>query len=176
MNDAESFEVTITYLQQLARPVLPSLARPPGKLALLRAENPPVHFYRYLFDRVGGPWRWVSRRYMGDEELAAIIQDREVYLYVLYLDGVPCGMGEIDARGPADDGIEIKFFGLMEEFTGRRIGKWFLGQMIELAWSFAPKKVRIETCTADHPAALPLYQRMGFEVCGQGTGTITWKG
>ena len=144
----------------------------------MRAEHVPVHFYRYLFDRIGGPWHWVSRRYMPDEELTAIIHDPNVYLYVLYCEGVPCGMGEIDRRGDhlKNATAEIKFFGLMEEYTGKGMGKWFLANVIDLAWSLGPERVVLETCTADHPAALPLYQKMGFSVYNQGTGIINWRG
>ena len=30
--------------------------------------------------------------------------------------------------------------------------------------------------TSPHPAALPLYQKMGFSVYNQGTGIINWRG
>ncbi|WP_165793732.1 GNAT family N-acetyltransferase [Hyphococcus luteus] len=164
--------VTITYLELTARTPLPPLS-PPGqkmKLALMRAENPPVHFYRYLYDLVGAPYNWVSRRKIGDEELAAIIQDEDVYLYVLYAGGVPAGMAEIDARDRRVH--ELKFFGLTPDFTGRGLGRYFLANVIDLAWSHGPETLRLETCTLDHPAALPLYQRLGFSVIDRRSGYV----
>ena len=163
-------DVTITYLEQAERPVLPTPPRPPGKVALLRAENPPVHFYRYLYRLVGDPYNWVSRRRMREDELREIIQHPSVYIYVLYLNGVPGGIAEIDAR--KDDIHEIKFFGLAPEFVGAGLGRYFLTNIIDLAWSHGPEKLRLETCSLDHPAALPLYQKYGFQVYDRRDGVV----
>lgn len=169
-NKGKRVPVTITYLEQSERPLVKEPPAPRGKIAILRAENPPIHFYRYLYRLVGDPWKWVSRRVMNDEELASIIHHPAVYLYVLYFNGVPAGFAELDARENKD--IEIKFFGLVPDFVGKNLGRYFLLQVIDLAWSFGPKRVRLETCTLDHPAALPLYQKMGFRVFDRREGVV----
>ena len=169
-DDIGKRSVTITYLEQRARPVYPPAPHPPQKLALLRAENPPIHFYRYLYRLVGDPWNWVSRRRMSDRELGEILNNPDVYIYVLYVDGVPGGFAEIDRTNPQIH--EIKFFGLTPDFTGRNLGRYFLTNMIDIAWSMDPECVRLETCTLDHPAALPLYQKLGFSVYDQRQGVV----
>ena len=45
----------------------------------------------------------------------------------------------------------------------RGLGGWLLQSAIELAWDKGPKKLTVNTCTLDHPKALPLYQKMGFQ-------------
>jgi ribosomal protein S18 acetylase RimI-like enzyme len=67
---------------------------------------------------------------------------------------------------------DIKFFGLGPEFIGKRIGRYFLTQSLSLAWSLDPKRVQLETCTLDHPAALSLYQKLGFTVFDQRKGQV----
>ena len=42
------------------------------------------------------------------------------------------------------------------------LGKWLLAEAIRAAWAKLPKRVIVQTCTLDGPAALPLYQKMGF--------------
>lgn len=163
-------DVTITYLRQTARPAFAPQPRPNRKLSILRAEKPAVHFYRYLYDLVGGPWNWVSRKRLSDAELAAIVESDAVYLYVLYVDGAPAGMAEIDA-GDAPV-VYIRFFGLAPEFIGKGLSRYFLSNAIDLAWSHGPTEVRIETCTLDHPAALALYQKFGFTVFDQRPGRV----
>ena len=166
----DRIEVTITYLEQSARPSLPKPVAPRRKTALMRVEKPPVHFYRYLYDLVGAPYNWVSRRRMSDEDLAAIIHDPDVYLYVLYVDGAPAGMAEIDARNPATH--ELKFFGLAPEHLGCGLGRFFFTNVLDLAWSKNPQRLLLETCTLDHPAALPLYQKFGFAVIDRRSGIV----
>ncbi len=169
-NSGERVSVTITYLEQTARPVLPTPLRPAGKTAIMRAENPPVHFYRYLYRLVGDQWKWVSRRRLNDADLMAIIQDPSVYVYVLYADGAPAGFAELDNRDP--DYAELKFFGLSPDFIGRGLGRFFLTNIIDLAWTLSPQALRLETCSLDHPGALPLYQKMGFRVYDRKDGVV----
>ena len=163
--------VTITYLEQMTQPRLSPAPRPPRtKLALMRVEEPPLHYYRYLYRTIGEPYKWVSRRSMPDAELSAIISDPALYLYVLYANGSPAGMAEIDARARPE--IELRFFGLAPEWIGRGLGRFFLGNVLDLIWSMEPHRVRLETCTLDHPAALPLYQKHGFRAYDQRKGVI----
>jgi len=167
---ADRIEVTITYLEQTARPSLPKPPAPARKTALMRADRPPVHFYRYLYDVIGAPYNWISRRKMRDDELMEIIHHDDNHLYVLYVDGAPAGMAEIDAR--SNDAHELKFFGLVPDFVGGGLGRFFLTNVIDLAWSRSPKKLKLETCTLDHPAALPFYQKLGFTVVDRRTGIV----
>ncbi|MEM8988154.1 MAG: GNAT family N-acetyltransferase [Pseudomonadota bacterium] len=169
---ASRHAVTITYLHQSARPALPQAPHPPLPTAFLKAERPPLHFYRYLYNTVGGPYKWVTRRLMDDETLSAIIYDPNVHIYVLYAEGVPAGFAEIDAR--KGDDAEIRFFGLVPDYTGAGLGRYFLTQLLHAAWDLEPKRVRLETCTLDHPAALPLYQKAGFQAYDQKPGVIEW--
>ena len=129
-----------------------------------------MHFYRYLYRLVGDPYHWVSRRRLSDGELATIVSDPAVYLYVLYVCGAPAGFAEIDFR--TQKTAEIKFFGLAPDYLGRGLGRYFLIQTLELAWDLGPKRVKLETCTLDHPAALPLYQKLGFTVFDQRKGEV----
>ncbi len=152
---------TITYLEMRSRPRLPSLHPPAGAhTALLRCLNPTVAFYRFLYDSVGAPWLWWERRLLDDETLAATVQDPKVEIYVLYLDGQPAGYAELDRRQEPE--IELAYFGLMPAFIGRRLGPYLLASAIDIAWSYEPSRLHLNTNTLDHPKALALYQRMGF--------------
>lgn len=163
-------EVTITYLEQLTRPRYAAPPRPAGKVAILRVERPTVRFYRYLYDMVGRPWRWISRRDKSDEEIAAILARPGVSLFAIYVDGEPAGMAELEADST---GItELRFFGLAPERIGMGFGRYFLVNILDIAWAAGASKIRLETCTFDHPAALPLYQKLGFVVYDQITEKI----
>ena len=168
--DGEIVDVTITYLQMIERPQTPLPALTQKNVAILRAHEPPVHFYRYLYRLVGDPHHWVSRRRMNDEALADIIHNADVYILILYVAGVPAGFSEIDARNRTVS--EIKFFGLAPDYNGRGLGKFFLAHIVDFAWSLGPERVRLETCTLDHPAALPLYQKIGFRVYDRMSGVV----
>jgi len=161
---SQAIEVTVTRLEMTAPPAhYPSL--PLGQnVALLRAQNMPRHFYRYLMDRVGREWQWVNALRLTDEALDKILSEADRTITTLYLDGAPAGFFEIARDGDISD---LHFFGLMPHATGRGLGRWFLGAALHAAWSVKPTAVTVETCTLDHPAALSLYQKLGFRPIAQ---------
>ncbi|HWB48994.1 MAG TPA: GNAT family N-acetyltransferase [Stellaceae bacterium] len=153
---------TVTYLEMFERPPARQLPAPLGKLALMRAEDCTVSFYRYLYETVGTPWLWYERRLMSDAALAAEIGKPTTEVFVLYLGGVPAGYFELNAAAARE--TELCYFGLVPEFIGRRLGPFLLNAAIERAWSRPLERFWVHTCTFDHPRALPLYQRAGFVV------------
>jgi GNAT superfamily N-acetyltransferase len=157
--------VTVTFLEMTAPPGhYPPL--PVGRqIALLKTRNIPLHYYRYLMDRVGRKWHWVNALRLSDEELAEGLTAPGRDVRVLYLDGAPAGFFDLKPHLP--ESVELAYFGMMEQAMGQGIGRWFLGAAIEAAWSTSPTFITVQTCTLDHPAALPLYQKLGFSPVGQ---------
>ncbi len=155
-------ETTVTFLKMQERSH--EHVQPPSnlKIALMRLEKPPVAYYRYLYSAVGENYDWVDRKALSDEKLLAEIDVEGVNIYVAYVGGVPAGYFELDAR--KKDQVWLAYFGITQPFIGTGLGKWLLCEAIATAWLGEPKSVHVETCTLDHPRALPLYQRMGFEV------------
>jgi GNAT superfamily N-acetyltransferase len=151
--------MVITYLEMHAPPDGAPQQEPEG-VAIVRAETPTMSFYRFLYNTVGGPWNWIDRKRLSDEDLAAIIQHSDVAVYVLYLRGVPAGYAELDRRKQQE--VQLAYFGLMPEFIGRGLGVFFLDWAVREAWREHPERVWVHTCTSDHPRALPMYQRAGF--------------
>ena len=154
--------VTITFLEMTERGTAAPPPPPAAPHAIIRAENPTISFYRFLYDTVGRDWGWVARKRISDDELAEILAHAGTELYVLYMEGVPAGFVEINSAD-LPEAVDIAYFGIMPEFIGRKLGPWFLNWALEQAWFKEPEKVTINTCTLDHPKALPMYQRAGFE-------------
>lgn len=161
----DAIPVTVTFLEMSAPPAYYPPLPVNRQIALLRTKNIPLHFYRYLTDRVGRKWHWVNVLRLSDEELAAGLHREDRDIRVLYLDGAPAGFFDIKPHLPEE--AELAYFGMMDWAMGQGIGRWFLGAAISAAWSHGPRKVIVQTCTLDHPAALPLYQKMGFSPVGQ---------
>lgn len=149
--------VTITFLEQRTPPSTPPLPAPEGAL-VVPVKRVSLPFYRYLYDRVGAPWRWTDRKGLPDEELAALVQDPGVEIHLLLLEGEPSGYFELDHREP----VKLAYFGLIPEATGRGLGRFLLDHALRTAWAALPERVWLHTCSLDSPAALPLYRKAGF--------------
>ncbi len=150
----------VTQLEMTSAPKV-SLPVPVNiQTAIMRTHNIPLHFYRYLYWRVGKRWHWQKRMRMSDAELSTVLNDPKNCVTVLYLNGSPAGFFEFN-KGDGEV-TELSYFGLMEEAIGAGVGKWFLLQALYSIWQDNPKKVKVSTNTLDHPRALQLYQMMGF--------------
>jgi GNAT superfamily N-acetyltransferase len=114
--------------------------------------------YRILFERVGGRWLWFSRLRMDDVTLAANICELHA---VIDRAGTEVGMIELDFATGGE--CLIRFLGLVPELAGRGHGEWLFAQLMALAWRKGVTRVHVNTCTLDHPAALPAYLRAGFK-------------
>ncbi len=157
---ATRIAVNVTFLRMEARPDAPAPPLPAGtQMATLGA--PTIAFYRYLYATVGGPYCWWLRRVAPDAEIEALLASPAISIHVLYRDGEPAGFYELDARSGHD--VNIAYFGLMPHMIGRGAGEAFLRHAIDAAWMLAPTQLRVNTCSADHPRALPAYLRAGFK-------------
>lgn len=150
----------VTYLEMKERPNRPAAPAPRRGLRIQRARRPTLSFYRYLYGAVGQPWAWTARSVMTDRQLAKIVQDPAVEVHVLWQDGVPAGLAELDRRRPPE--VELAYFGLIPEFIGQGLGRFLLDWAVDHAWRTQPRRLWVHTCDLDHPRALPLYQRAGF--------------
>lgn len=168
--NTKNLSTTVTYLEMLERPETHSQRPSNINAALLVAHEMPLHFYRYLYFNVGIHWNWEMRLRLKDAQLAAAIHDPNVEITVLYLDGAPAGFYEVNRTAP--DTHDLAYFGMMPHGAGRGLGRWLLSSAIDACWAENPKRVTVNTCTLDHPAALPLYQKMGFIPYRQSEGYV----
>lgn len=145
----------VTWLEMNERPEPGPLPDSPLRLESWPAPDPAR--YRALFRKVGARWLWYSRLLMDDSALRA--EMAEVHAIVDPA-GAEIGLLELDFRSPAS--CLIRFLGLVPELAGRGHGRWLLARALELAWRPRVLRVSVNTCTLDHPAALPAYLKAGF--------------
>lgn len=171
---SEEVAVHVTRLEMVS-PSSVAVPVPAGiRLAIMLAENMPLHLYRYLYEIIGKPHHWMLRRTQSDEVVSEIIKAEETRILMLYVDGCPAGFAEMRLNLP--ESVDLHYFGLMPDYQGRGLAKFFFSEVLAAAWSHNPQKLCLETNTLDSPRALQLYQRMGFAPVSTAEDVITlWK-
>ncbi len=159
-------QVTVTYLEMRAPPAEAVPPAPPG-VTVEHLVAPSVARYRHLYDAVGHDWYWVDRTRVSEASLQELLEDPRVEVHLLRVDGREAGFAELDRSEPGE--VRLMYFGLVPGFIGRGLGRWFLRWTVGRAWSYAPGRVWVDTCTLDHPRALGNYQAVGFQPFGQRT-------
>ena len=156
---ATAVAVDVTFLRMDRRPAEAGPVLPPDA-RLERAAHCSTGFYRYLYDSVGHDYVWWLRRTLTDNELGYILRDPAVSVHVLYREGEPAGFYELDRRNRPL--VNLSYFGLLPHAIGAGVGRALLRQAIEDGWARGTRALTVNTCTADHPRALPNYLAAGF--------------
>ena len=151
--------VTVTFLRMDQPPAEPAPPFPAGARGRVRPDCT-VAEYRALYDGVGADYCWWLRRVLSDQELSAMLRTPAVLIHVLEYDGKPAGFHELDRS--AWPIMNLNYFGLLPHAVGRGLGYPFLRHAVDAAFGLGAKALTVNTCTADHPRALPNYLRAGF--------------
>ncbi len=154
---------TITYLEMTTRPDI-AVPQLDGDIRLERAIDPPVWYFLSLYDAVGREYEWQDRFDQAEEDPAALqafVRDPDVVIWTAIRGGWPAGFFMLDWR---EAGVcDLAYFGLVPQAVGTGLGRPLLQTAIAMGWERdGVEKMTVNTCTLDHPSALPLYQKMGF--------------
>jgi GNAT superfamily N-acetyltransferase len=151
-----------TYLEMRDASALQPAAVPALLPRIEQVHDCPSSFWRYLYREVGWRYHWVDRLGWSDDEIQRYLKDPSISLWVMWVSGAAAGYFEL--RRDSEKAIEIAYFGLLEEFTGRGLGGHMLTEAVKQAWASGAVRVWLHTSTLDHPGALPNYLKRGFSV------------
>ena len=159
----EAFEravVTVVFLRMNQRPDRPPVLLPPG--VTLTPKRFTLEEYRALYVEVGTPWLWWLRRIMPDDLLAGHLASPSISIHLLRVDGEVAGFFETDSGHWPD--VNLNYFGLVPSAIGKGLGKLLLDSAIDSVFVGASglRGMTLNTCSADHPRALPNYLAAGF--------------
>ena len=152
--------ITVSFLEMHERPV----AEPEpisGTEFKLLSKPVDVNEYRKIYYAVGEKHSWLDRMVMPDEELFQKINADNIEIFIFYVNNEPAGYIEFIKEQRF---TEILYFGIMPAFIGKGLGKYFLKWVITKAWSYGVEWIQLNTCTLDHPNALPNYLKAGFKL------------
>jgi GNAT superfamily N-acetyltransferase len=60
--------------------------------------------------------------------------------------------------------IEIVYFGVLEEYSGKKLGGYLLSEAIKQAFRMKSLRVWVHTCSLDHKNALENYLSRGMKI------------
>ena len=60
--------------------------------------------------------------------------------------------------------VEIVYFGILEEYFGKKLGGYLLSEAIKFSFIMGCKRVWVHTCSLDHKNALHNYTSRGMKI------------
>ncbi|MFN2317504.1 MAG: GNAT family N-acetyltransferase, partial [Gemmatimonadales bacterium] len=135
-------------------------ARTPDPAPVMTRVAPPApELGRFFYTAVGWRWHWVDRLpwRLADWER---LQSRHGFeFWTAWLGGAPAGYYELDRH--EDGTTEILLFGLLPAFIGQGLGGYLLTHAIRRGWEEGTRRLILNTCSLDHPAAKDAYLARG---------------
>lgn len=166
--------VTITHLSILRSDFLNYA--PKVRLGLSIKEVKPTYTrFETILNKVGEAWYWTKRQSFlnGKQFYAKVMADPETRLFILQKYGKDIGLclvivptKEAIPYLREDNAIEIKWYGLCPEETGKAYGGFYLNEIFSRLLS-EYDEVYLSTRSTNHAKVVPFYQKMGMQVQGQ---------
>ncbi|MEM1285206.1 MAG: GNAT family N-acetyltransferase [Pseudomonadota bacterium] len=133
----------------------------PAGFSLVHPNPVDLDAFKKLYHAVGDPWLWFGRLARSDEYVRSILTAPTTTLrYLIDPARTPIGLFETQQQG--DDTLEVSYFGLVPEATGKGLGPAMMENGLAEAWQPTITRTWLHTCTFDSPAALSFYRRQGF--------------
>lgn len=158
----ERVAYVVITLEMRDRPVYPRPDLPAGHdSTIVAAQAPPPWYFLALYDAVGQQYEWVDQHRRPHNQLTAWLAEPGITLYTLLRAGWPHGFFMLDRSETRS--CELVYFGLVPEAIGQGLGTFLLSTAVHTAWDHPETDVvTVQTCSLDHPRALPLYRKAGF--------------
>lgn len=153
--------VTVFYLELNDISAQPSTADFPG-FDFRRALIPCPELNRFFYTTIGKNWNWIDRLPWTKENWFDYLNRPELETWIAYLNETPAGYMELEIQ--EGQTVQISYLGVLPQFSGKGLGKAMLNSGIRRSRELQARRVWLNTCSLDSPAALKLYKSVGFRV------------
>ena len=118
---------------------------------------------KFFYKNIGKNYEWTDRLIWTDQNWIDYISSKKLFTYILKDKEEIVGYFEIIFREDVRE-TEIAYFGILEEYFGRKLGGYLLSEAIKLSFDLGCVRVWVHTCSLDHKNALLNYQSRGMRI------------
>ena len=141
----------------------------PNKDLIIEKVNPPnIELNKFFYKNVGKNHRWIDRLEWDNLKWSSYLESEMVKTYLLKLNDDLVGYFEV-IQDQLTNSSEIAYFGVLDNYKGKRIGGYLLSEAIKLCFKENSHRVWVHTCTLDHKNALQNYLKRGMKIFKQET-------
>ena len=130
-------------------------------LKLIHAKD--FQLSKFLYKQVGKKYHWVDRLIWTNDQWIKYLSNKDLSTYILKDNEDIAGYFELILHKNKKE-IEITYFGILEEYFGRKLGGYLLSQAIKISFSLKINRIWVHTCSLDHKNALNNYLSRGMTI------------
>ena len=118
---------------------------------------------KFFYKEIGKKHRWIDRLIWSDKNWTDYLNTLGVVTYILKSKEDLVGYFEQNIYMKKNE-CEIAYFGILEEYIGKKIGAYLLSEAIKKSFETGSKRIWVHTCSLDHKHALDNYLSRGMKV------------
>jgi ribosomal protein S18 acetylase RimI-like enzyme len=118
---------------------------------------------KFFYKNIGKNCQWVDRLVWTDLNWIEYVSNKNFSTYVLKEKNEIVGYYELLFNENTKE-AEIVYFGILEEYFGKKLGGYLLSEAIKNSFILGAKSVWVHTCSLDHKNALKNYLARGMKI------------
>ena len=118
---------------------------------------------KFFYKTIGKNCHWVDRLVWTNLEWTKYISDEKLSTYIIKNKDEMVGYFELLFNKNTKE-AEIAYFGILEEYFGKKLGGYLLSEAIKTSFSLGCLRLWVHTCSLDHKNALFNYQSRGMKI------------
>ena len=156
-------QVLRNYLEIKSVENLLEVKKPNLNLEIVLVDKPDYQLNKFFYKEIGKKHRWIDRLSWSERQWQSYLENNNVKTYVLREKENLIGYFE-RIFYQSNKECEIAYFGILEEYIGKRYGGYLLSEALKMSFEFGSKRVWVHTCSLDHKHALDNYKARGMRV------------
>ena len=118
---------------------------------------------KFFYKNIGKNCHWIDRLAWTEMDWTKYISDEKLSTCILKNKDEIAGYFELLFNKDTKE-AEIVYFGILEEYFGKKLGGYLLSEAIKLSFDLGCLRVWVHTCSLDHKNALLNYQSRGMKI------------
>ena len=118
---------------------------------------------KFFYKNIGKKYRWLDRLEWNNKDWVNYVSNKKLSTFVLKDKDNMAGYFEIIFNKEKKE-AEIAYFGILEEYFGKKLGGFLLSEAIKKSFVLGAKRVWLHTCSLDHENALKNYLARGMKI------------
>ena len=139
-------------------------SKSPGPNFKIIEVNPPdFQLNKFFYKQIGRKHRWIDRLAWGEKKWIDYVENPRIKTFILKDNNNLAGYYET-IRDIDNYHCEIAYFGILEEYFGKKCGGYLLSEAIKSLFEEGMSRVWLHTCSLDHKNAIKNYLARGMKV------------
>ena len=156
-------KISRKYLEIKSLSDLRESQKPSSNYIINLVEPKDFQLNKFLYKQIGKKYKWIDRLAWTDQKWIDYVSCKNLSTYVLKDGDDLVGYFELIFSEVKQE-IEIAYFGILENYFGKKLGGFLLSEAIKKSFLTGVKRVWVHTCSLDHKNALKNYLSRGMTI------------